>query len=64
MIAGRLDAAGQSVVRQENAACCCARGDKGWVSDPKGISWETFHTFGEHGVRQQYCSASEKNHGR
>src|SRR5579871_779218 len=20
---------------------------KGWVSDPSGISWETFHTFGE-----------------
>jgi catechol 2,3-dioxygenase-like lactoylglutathione lyase family enzyme len=47
IIAGRLDAAGQSVVRQENAACCYARGNKGWVSDPSGISWETFHTFGE-----------------
>jgi catechol 2,3-dioxygenase-like lactoylglutathione lyase family enzyme len=46
-IAKRLDAAGQSVVRQENAACCYARGNKGWVSDPSGISWETFHTFGE-----------------
>ncbi|MFZ0888404.1 MAG: ArsI/CadI family heavy metal resistance metalloenzyme [Candidatus Binataceae bacterium] len=46
-IAGRLDAAGQSVVKQENAACCYARGNKGWVSDPSGISWETFHTFGE-----------------
>ena len=47
IIAGRLDAAGQSVVRQENASCCYARGNKGWVSDPSGISWETFHTFGE-----------------
>ncbi len=46
-IAGRLDAAGQSVARQENASCCYARGNKGWVSDPSGISWETFHTFGE-----------------
>jgi catechol 2,3-dioxygenase-like lactoylglutathione lyase family enzyme len=49
-IAGRLDAAGQSVVKQENAACCYARGNKGWVSDPSGISWETFHTFGENTV--------------
>ena len=46
-IAGRLAAAGQSVAKQENASCCYARGDKGWVSDPSGISWETFHTLGE-----------------
>jgi len=50
IIAGRLDAAGQSVVKQEDAACCYARGNKGWVSDPTGISWETFHTFGENTV--------------
>jgi len=49
-IAGRLDAAGQSVTKQKNAACCYARGNKGWVSDPSGISWETFHTFGENTV--------------
>ena len=49
-IAARLDAAGQAVVKQENASCCYARGNKGWVSDPSGISWETFHTFGENTV--------------
>lgn len=47
MIARRLEAAGQSVAKQQNASCCYARGNKGWVSDPNGISWETFHTFGE-----------------
>jgi catechol 2,3-dioxygenase-like lactoylglutathione lyase family enzyme len=47
IIAARLGAAGQSIVKQENASCCYARGNKGWVSDPSGISWETFHTFGE-----------------
>jgi len=46
-ITERLEAAGQSVVKQEAAACCYARGNKGWVSDPSGISWETFHTIGE-----------------
>ncbi len=46
-IGRRLEAAGQSVAKQANAACCYARGNKGWVSDPSGISWETFHTFGE-----------------
>ena len=46
-IAARLGDAGESVAKQENASCCYARGNKGWVSDPSGISWETFHTFGE-----------------
>jgi catechol 2,3-dioxygenase-like lactoylglutathione lyase family enzyme len=47
VIATRLEAAGASVLKQENVACCYARGNKGWVADPSGISWETFHTFGE-----------------
>jgi len=46
-IAGRLNAAGERVQTQVNASCCYARGDKEWVKDPSGISWETFHTFGE-----------------
>jgi catechol 2,3-dioxygenase-like lactoylglutathione lyase family enzyme len=50
IIVGRLAAAGQSVARQQNAACCYARGNKGWVSDPSGISWEMFHTFGENSM--------------
>jgi predicted enzyme related to lactoylglutathione lyase len=49
-IARRLEDAGQSIVKQENASCCYARGNKGWVSDPSGISWETFYTFGEEAV--------------
>lgn len=49
-IASRLTTAGESVAKQENAACCYARGNKGWVSDPSGLSWETFHTFGENTV--------------
>jgi predicted lactoylglutathione lyase len=46
-IASRLKAAGESVREQVNATCCYAKGDKGWVNDPSGISWETFYTFGE-----------------
>jgi len=41
----RLAAASEAVVEQENATCCYARGNKRWVSDPSGISWETFYTF-------------------
>ena len=47
VISLRLEAAGQLVAKQENASCCYARGNKGWVSDPSGIAWETFHTFGD-----------------
>ncbi len=42
---GRLQAADATMVRQTDAACCYARSDKYWVSDPSGIAWETFHTL-------------------
>lgn len=27
--------------------CCYANSDKSWVTDPQGVEWEAFHTFGE-----------------
>ena len=50
VIAERLTAAGNSVATQKNAACCYAVGNKGWVADPSGISWETFYAFGENTI--------------
>jgi catechol 2,3-dioxygenase-like lactoylglutathione lyase family enzyme len=41
----RLQAAGISGVEQNGTACCYARSDKYWVSDPQGIAWEAFHTL-------------------
>jgi catechol 2,3-dioxygenase-like lactoylglutathione lyase family enzyme len=32
---------------QTGAACCYARSDKYWITDPQGIAWETFHTLDE-----------------
>ena len=32
---------------QPDAACCYARSDKYWITDPQGIAWETFHTLGD-----------------
>jgi hypothetical protein len=49
-IGTRLKAAGETVREQVNATCCYALGDKGWATDPNGISWETFHSFGESAV--------------
>ena len=27
--------------------CCYANSDKSWISDPQGVEWEAFYTFGE-----------------
>lgn len=27
--------------------CCYANSDKTWISDPQGVEWEAFRTFGE-----------------
>ena len=42
----RLEGADASLVEQTAVACCYARSDKHWVTDPSGIAWETFHTLG------------------
>ena len=34
-----------ATLAQTNAACCYARSDKYWITDPQGIAWETFHTL-------------------
>jgi catechol 2,3-dioxygenase-like lactoylglutathione lyase family enzyme len=45
-IAARLKAAGETTFDQKATTCCYARSDKHWVSDPSGLRWETFHSFG------------------
>ncbi|MFO1104973.1 MAG: ArsI/CadI family heavy metal resistance metalloenzyme [Amaricoccus sp.] len=46
-LAGRLKAAGEATRDRPASTCCYHRSDKAWVSDPSGLNWETFHTFGE-----------------
>lgn len=46
-MAARLKAAGETTFDQEATTCCYAKSDKSWVTDPSGLRWETFHTFGE-----------------
>jgi hypothetical protein len=46
-LASRLKDAGQTTRDQEAANCCYARSHKSWISDPSGLRWETFFTFGE-----------------
>jgi lactoylglutathione lyase len=42
----QLTAADAHVIQEAEQACCYARSDKYWVTDPTGIAWETFHTLG------------------
>jgi catechol 2,3-dioxygenase-like lactoylglutathione lyase family enzyme len=42
---GQVEQAQIAALNQSNAACCYARSDKYWVTDPQGIAWETFHTL-------------------
>jgi hypothetical protein len=35
----------QGVEEEIGAACCYAKSDKYWATDPQGIAWETFHTL-------------------
>lgn len=43
----QLEAADTTLIDQAGIACCYARSDKHWVTDPSGIAWETYHTLGE-----------------
>ena len=43
----QLRAADKELVTQTGTACCYAKADKYWVTDPAGIAWETFHTLGD-----------------
>jgi catechol 2,3-dioxygenase-like lactoylglutathione lyase family enzyme len=44
---GRLQQAERPVLDQGETTCCYAQSAKSWISDPEGISWETFLTRGE-----------------
>ncbi|MBT3812123.1 MAG: glyoxalase/bleomycin resistance/dioxygenase family protein [Gammaproteobacteria bacterium] len=43
----QLDATQVPIEAQESTACCYARTDKYWITDPQGIAWESFHSLSE-----------------
>ncbi len=43
----RLGAAKTALQKQEGTTCCYAKSTKAWVSDPQGIPWEAFYTYGD-----------------
>lgn len=46
-LSAQLQRADLTVAAEKETACCYARSNKYWVTDPTGIAWETFHTLGE-----------------
>ncbi len=35
-------------IRNEgDTVCCYAQSDKSWISDPQGVEWEAFYTYGD-----------------
>ncbi len=41
----RLEPMKAGVKSEMGTACCYAKSDKYWVTDPQGIAWETFHSL-------------------
>ena len=38
----------KGTVREEGACTCCySKSQKSWITDPQGVDWEAFYTYGE-----------------
>jgi len=44
---GRLRQADRPVLDEGATTCCYAQSEKSWITDPQGLSWETFLTTDE-----------------
>lgn len=37
----------KGLIREEgNCTCCYAKSQKSWITDPQGVDWEAFYTYG------------------
>jgi catechol 2,3-dioxygenase-like lactoylglutathione lyase family enzyme len=43
---GRMAAARGEVFEEGHTTCCYAKSEKAWITDPQGVSWEAFYTYG------------------
>ena len=79
-LAQQFEQADLSMLTQSGEACCYARSDKHWLTDPQGIAWEHFRslesipTFNEAGAScapatpstptQNTCCAPQSSSGK
>jgi len=45
---GRVEKTPTSCCDSGETVCCYAKSDKDWTTDPTGLSWELFFTYGDH----------------
>jgi hypothetical protein len=43
----RAMAADMALLDEGETACCYARSEKHWITDPQGVAWEHFHTLAD-----------------
>jgi hypothetical protein len=43
----RLRQTDRPVLEEGATVCCYAKSEKSWITDPQGVTWETFLTSGE-----------------
>lgn len=59
-----LESAEGAILDQPDVTCCYARSSKAWISDPNGVSWETFLTHGnstDYGEETGLASAAHES---
>lgn len=44
---GNLKKAKGTIREEGKCTCCYAKSQKSWITDPQGVDWEAFYTFGE-----------------
>lgn len=65
-----VDRAAMPLVEEREVACCYARSNKHWVTDPQGVAWETYRTlesvptFGEAASPAACCAPAAASPGR
>ena len=57
---GRMVTARGEVYKEGHTTCCYARSEKAWISDPQGVEWEAFHTYGGSTVYGEGARSEQK----
>jgi hypothetical protein len=55
----RLQQAERPVLEEGVTTCCYANSEKAWTTDPQGLLWESFLTFGENTVYGRSAAPTE-----
>jgi hypothetical protein len=56
----RAEAADLALLDEGQTTCCYARSEKHWVTDPRGIAWEHFHTLGNISLFSEASAATPR----